>query len=98
MTNSSGNLHITFNGEIYNHMELRENLIKLGYEFETDHSDTEVINGYQEWGENIVNKILEILLLVFGTKKGNDVFARDRIELNHSISTLVKKTFFLLLR
>ena len=81
MTNSSGNLHITFNGEIYNHMELRENLIKLGYEFKTDHSDTEVIiNGYQEWGENIVNKIFgDFAFGIWDQEKETMFLARDRI-------------------
>lgn len=43
-------LWITFNGEIYNYIEIREELIKLGYTFSSD-TDTEVIlASYQEWG------------------------------------------------
>lgn len=42
---------IVFNGEIYNHKEIREELEKLGHRFFTDHSDTEVIlRAYKEWG------------------------------------------------
>src|SRR6478672_1720677 len=42
---------VVFNGEIYNCAELRERLVGLGYEFVTDHSDTEVIvHGYEQWG------------------------------------------------
>ena len=41
---------ITYNGEIYNYVELRESLIKKGYTFQTE-TDTEVIlQAYQEWG------------------------------------------------
>ncbi|EMO43009.1 asparagine synthase (glutamine-hydrolyzing) [Leptospira noguchii] len=48
---------IIFNGEIYNHFELKEELIKKSYKFKTDHSDTEVIlHAYREWGVNCVNK------------------------------------------
>src|SRR5262245_45077326 len=42
MTNAAGNVCITFNGEIYNHAAIREELNKTRrYEWKTDHSDTE---------------------------------------------------------
>jgi asparagine synthase (glutamine-hydrolysing) len=45
-------LTIVFNGEIYNHAELRQELIELGHtEWQTDHSDTEVVlYAFKEWG------------------------------------------------
>lgn len=50
------NIGIIFNGEIYNYIELRERLKKLGYSFTTQ-SDTEVILvAYLEWGENCVHE------------------------------------------
>ena len=50
------NLVLTFNGEIYNYLEIREELIVLGYSFSTS-SDTEVLlKSYQEWGEACVEK------------------------------------------
>lgn len=49
---------IVFNGEIYNHAELRKQLQEKGRVFATDHSDTEVLlHGYLEWGEELVNKL-----------------------------------------
>ena len=53
MTFSGGELVVTFNGEIYNHIELREDLRNLGYEFQSS-SDTEVLLvAWKHWGENV---------------------------------------------
>lgn len=57
MFSSDKSLCIIFNGEIYNFKEIRDELIKLGYKFKTDHSDTEVIlYAYKEWGASCVQK------------------------------------------
>jgi asparagine synthase (glutamine-hydrolysing) len=54
MLTADGQLVIVFNGEIYNHRELRDELEKLGHKFRTDHSDTEVLLlGYREWGAEL---------------------------------------------
>jgi asparagine synthase (glutamine-hydrolysing) len=51
MTNEDGTIWVTYNGEIYNHVGLRQELLARGHRFRTDHSDTEVIlHGYEEWG------------------------------------------------
>jgi len=48
---------IVFNGEIYNHKQLKKELEKLGYQFETD-SDTEVLlYGFIEWKEEVLHKL-----------------------------------------
>lgn len=59
MSNETGSVWITFNGEIYNHRELRTQLVASGHQFRTDHSDTEVlIHGYEEWGlEGLLSRI-----------------------------------------
>ncbi len=53
-----GQVSLVFNGEIYNYIELREELRSLGWEFTTS-SDTEVLlKGYLSWGENVFPKLL----------------------------------------
>jgi asparagine synthase (glutamine-hydrolysing) len=58
MSNCAGTVTLTFNGEIYNHAELRRELQALGkYEWKTDHSDTEVLlHAYEEWGVDCVKR------------------------------------------
>ena len=58
MVNAAGTVAITFNGEIYNHQDIRRELEGLGkYEWRTDHSDTEMLlHAYEEWGVECVKK------------------------------------------
>lgn len=51
MTNEDGTLQVVFNGEVFNHVELREELAAQGHTFRT-RSDTEVIlHAWEQWGE-----------------------------------------------
>lgn len=71
-------LWITFNGEIYNFLELKEEL-KNHYEFKTN-TDTEVlIAGYQTWGINFINKLKGMFAFaLLDEKKGKLFLVRDR--------------------
>ncbi len=70
---------IVFNGEIYNHIELRAELEQLGYAF-VSHSDTEVIlNAYNEWGERCLHRFNGMFAFVLVDRTTRRVFAaRDR--------------------
>ena len=70
---------IVFNGEIYNHLELRAELEKLGHAF-ASHSDTEVIlNAYREWGERCLERFNGMFAFVLVDRTTRRVFvARDR--------------------
>jgi asparagine synthase (glutamine-hydrolysing) len=54
---ADGALAITFNGEIYNYLELREELLRAGHTFRTT-SDTEVLlTGYRHWGADVLQRL-----------------------------------------
>ncbi len=79
MCTSDRRYWIVFNGEIYNHVELRAELEKLGYAF-VSHSDTEVIlNAYREWGERCLDRFNGMFAFVLVDRTTRRVFvARDR--------------------
>ena len=80
MWNVSKNLCVVFNGEIYNHIELRNELKTKGYIFITDHSDTEVLlHGYAEWGERLPEKLNGMWAFTIWDKSKKKLFlSRDR--------------------
>ena len=56
MSNEDGTIWITYNGELYNFRELRQELVACGHTFRS-HSDTEVIvHAYEEWGDDCVKR------------------------------------------
>ncbi len=58
MWTADNSIGILYNGEVYNHGELREELERDGIRFASDHSDTEVILcGYQRWGDAVVDRL-----------------------------------------
>ena len=78
MFNEDGSLVCIFNGEIYNFQTLREELIAAGHTFAT-RSDTEVLlHGYEQWGEDMLDKLRGMFAFVIFNKNTNEVFgARD---------------------
>src|SRR6478752_6815889 len=75
------NLALVFNGEIYNHAELRRELQGRGRRFVTDHSDTEVIlRGFEEWGPSVVDRLTGMFAFAISDAKRAELFlARDRL-------------------
>lgn len=72
---------IMFNGEIYNHRELKKILIENGVEFFTDHSDTEVLlNGISYFGLDFLNDVIGQFSIMFFDEKINKMYlVRDRV-------------------
>ncbi|MCA9458604.1 MAG: asparagine synthase (glutamine-hydrolyzing), partial [Nitrospira sp.] len=85
MANSDQSVVIVFNGEIYNHAEIRKELESLGkYQWKTDHSDTEVIlHAYQEWGLACVHRFYGMFAIAIYDRRDKDHpvlhLIRDRV-------------------
>ncbi len=76
---SFGKLHITFNGEVYNYLEIRRELEQKGHSFRS-HSDTEtILHAYAEWGNSCLERFIGMFAFVIYDEEKAILFcARDR--------------------
>ena len=80
MSNEDATVWITFNGEIYNHRELRKELENLGHKYRS-HSDTEtILHAYEEWGLKAIDRIDGMFAFaIWNEAKKTLLLARDRM-------------------
>lgn len=92
--NEDKNLVIIFNGEIYNYLDLKEDLVSKGHKFSTN-TDTEVIlHGYEEYKEDILDKLRGMFAFVIWDKKAKKLFgARDHFGIKPFYYYLKGKNF-----
>ena len=95
MFNEDKNLVIVFNGEIYNHVDLRRELEEKGHIFSTSHSDTEtLIHGFEEWGEELVQKLRGMFAFVIYNKVDGSLYgARDMFGIKPFYYTFIGDDF-----
>jgi asparagine synthase (glutamine-hydrolysing) len=75
---ADGRYLLTFNGEIYNYIELREELRKLGARFDTEGDAEVVVAGFHQWGEAVVERLRGMFAFVIVDTHQRLVFgARD---------------------
>lgn len=81
MQSANKSITVLFNGEIYNHTEIRTELIEKGYQFRTDHSDTEtIIYAYEAWGIDCIHKFRGMFSIALWDEKKDTLWLiRDRI-------------------
>lgn len=80
MDNEDGRLHIVFNGEIYNYLDLRRELLSKGHRFRS-HTDTEVLlHLYEEEGAACVKRLVGMFAFAIWDSRNESLFlARDQI-------------------
>ena len=70
---------LTFNGEIYNYVELREELIAAGYTFNTEGDGEPIVVGYHHWGKDVVEHLRGMFGFVIWDTETRTMFAaRDQ--------------------
>lgn len=79
LANEDGQIVVTYNGEVYNHLELRSELEQRGHVFRT-HTDTEVVvHGYEEWGAGILQRLNgQFAFAIYDRRRETLFVARDR--------------------
>lgn len=92
--NENSTIWITYNGEVYNHQQLRQALEKLGHKFYTN-SDTEVIvHAYEEWGEDCVRQFNGMwAFAIWDSNKKQLFLSRDRLGIKPLYYLSDKKRF-----
>ena len=78
MYNEDGTIVIVYNGEVYNFMELREELIKAGHVFKTRCDTETLVHGFEEWGTSLASKLRGMFAFVIWDTKTSTMYgARD---------------------
>ena len=75
---ADGRYLLTFNGEIYNYLELREELAAAGAEFATEGDGEAIVAGYHYWGEEVLDRLRGMFAFVIWDSQSGTAFgARD---------------------
>src|SRR5918995_2438419 len=79
LIDASGDYAISYNGEVYNYLELREELIRLGHSFRSE-GDTEVVlEAYKEWGARCVERFVGMwAFAILDNSRRSVLLSRDR--------------------
>ena len=94
MFNEDDSIVTVYNGEIYNYVELRDELTKAGHKFKTK-SDTEVlVHGFEEWGTDLPKYLRGMFAFAIYNKNTKELFlARDNFGIKPLYYTVMDGTF-----
>ncbi len=78
--NENRDIWMVFNGEVYNYIELRKQLIYKGHKFATGGDGEVVVHGYEEWGEKVFSRLNGMFAIaIWDERSGKLLLARDRV-------------------
>lgn len=94
LVSSDGRVMVTLNGEVFNFVELREELLSLGYQFKT-RTDTEVLaNGFSAWGRGLFPRLNgQYAIAFFEFSSGLLTLVRDRVGITPLYYTAIEDGF-----
>lgn len=79
MTNETGEIWLTFNGEIYNYLNLRGTLEKAGHRFSSKTDSEVLLHAYEEWGVQMLDRLKGMFAFgIWDERKKRLFLARDR--------------------
>jgi asparagine synthase (glutamine-hydrolysing) len=80
LANEDGTLHLVYNGETYNHLDLRAELVKLGHHPQTGNDGEVILHGYAAWGvDDMLNRLRGMgAFALWDETRGQLLLARDR--------------------
>ena len=90
MLNEDESLVLTFNGEIYNYKQLRDELLEQGHTFSSQADSEVLLHGFEQWGEDVVNRLRGMFSFVIYNKNDGAIFgARDMFGIKPGDSVVV---------
>jgi asparagine synthase (glutamine-hydrolysing) len=80
MTNEDGSVWVVYNGEIYNHAEIRKDLEALGHRYRTRCDTETIVHAYEEWGEACVHRFRGMFAFaLWDSRNQRLLLVRDRL-------------------
>ncbi|WP_449246186.1 asparagine synthase (glutamine-hydrolyzing) [Desulfarculus baarsii] len=80
MVNEAGDIFLVANGEIYNHLALRRELISAGHRFYSGSDSEAILHAYEQWGEDCIKKLLGMYCFaILDTRRRRIMLGRDRL-------------------
>ena len=94
MCNEDGSIWITYNGEIYNHLDLRADLESKGHVFASKTDTEAIIHGYEEYGVDVLQRMNGMFAFAIWDANRQRLFiARDRIGIKPLFYGVFENTF-----